>query len=161
MARILGSSGCVGDVAEEAIETLQRSLHQLATGAAVADAGQLPAPVVQHAEAPPPALELVGGSATLDFDPDMAEQMRALAVGTWVQLVGESGRGEPAKVSWISPISNRLLFVNRRGGRILVASAEELAAMEKLGRIQLRPAGAAFDAAMQQMVGRLQTKVAA
>ena len=38
-------------------------------------------------------------------------------------------RIEPAKVSWISPISGRLLLVNRRGIRVLVASVEELAAM--------------------------------
>jgi hypothetical protein len=161
LMQILGSSGCVGDVADEAIETLQRSLRQLAAGAGMADAGQLPAPVVQRTETPPPALQLVGGHATLDYDPEMAERMRALAVGTWIQITNESGRSEPAKVSWVSPISNRLLFVNRRGARILVASAEELAAMEKLGRVQLRPMGSAFDAAMQQMVGRLQTKIAA
>lgn len=159
LIQILGSSGCVGDVAEEAIDTLQRSLRQLASGTGMADAGQLP-PVVQRTEAPPP-LELVGGHAALDFDPEMAERMRALEIGTWVQITGESGRSEPAKVSWVSPISNRLLFVNRRGARILVASAEELAAMEKAGRVQLRPVGTAFDAALQQMVGRLQTKIAA
>jgi len=161
LTQILGSSGCVGDVADEAIDTLQRSLRQLASGTGMADAGQLP-PVVQRAEAPPPSsLELVGGHATLDFDPEMAERMRALEIGTWVQITGESGRSEPAKVSWVSPISNRLLFVNRRGARILVASAEELAAMEKAGKVQLRPVGSAFDAALQQMVGRLQTKIAA
>ena len=161
LVRILGSSGCVGDVADEAVDTLQRSLRQLAAGMGLADAGQLPAPVVPRAETQLPVLELVGGKDTLDYDPDVAKRMRALTVGTWVQLTGESGRSEPAKVSWISPISNRLLFVNRRGVRILVASAEELAAMEKLGRVQLRPTGSAFDAAMQQMVGRLQTKIAA
>jgi hypothetical protein len=158
---MLGSSGCSGDAADAAIDTLQRSLAQLAAGAAVADAGQLPAPVVPRVEAAPPLLELVGGHATLDFDPEMAERMRALPVGAWIQLTGDSGRSEPAKVSWISPISSRLLFVNRRGARILVASAEELAAMEKIGRVQLRPVGSAFDAALQQMVGRLQTKIAA
>jgi hypothetical protein len=158
---MLGSSGCSGDAADAAIDTLQRSLAQLAAGAAVADAGQLPAPDVPRVEAAPPLLDLVGGHATLDFDPEMAERMRALPVGAWIQLTGDSGRSEPAKVSWISPISSRLLFVNRRGARILVASAEELAAMEKIGRVQLRPVGSAFDAALQQMVGRLQTKIAA
>ena len=161
LVQILGSSGCVGDVAEEAIETLHRTLRQLAAGAGVADAGQLPAPVVPKVEVAPPVLELVGGRDTLDYDPEMAERMRALPVGTWIQITGESGRSEPAKVSWISPISSRLLFVNRRGARILVASAEELAAMEKIGRVQLRAGGSAFDAALQQMVGRLQTKIAA
>ena len=154
-------TAAVPAVADEAVDTLQRSLRQLAAGMGLADAGQLPAPVVPRAETPPPVLELVGGHATLDYDPEAAERMRALAVGTWIQITGESGRSEPAKVSWVSPISNRLLFVNRRGVRILVASAEELAAMEKLGRVQLRPTGSAFDAAMQQMVGRLQTKIAA
>src|SRR6478672_1292107 len=66
LAQLLGSSGCVGDVADEAIDTLKRSLGQLATGTSMADAGQLPAPVVQRTETPPPALELVGGHATLD-----------------------------------------------------------------------------------------------
>jgi len=161
LIQILGSSGCVGDVADAAIETLQRGLEQLAAGTGVADAGQLPAPVVQRVEPAPPVLELVGGHATLDYEPEMAERMRALAVGDWIHITGESGRSEPAKMSWVSPISNRLLFVNRRGARILVASAEELAAMEKIGRVQLRPMGSAFDAALQQMVGRLQTKIAA
>jgi len=161
LIQILGSSGCVGDVADAAIETLQRGLEQLAAGTGVADAGQLPAPVVQRVEPAPPVLELVGGHATLDYEPEMAERMRALAVGDWLHITGESGRSEPAKMSWVSPISNRLLFVNRRGARILVASAEELAAMEKIGRVQLRPMGSAFDAALQQMVGRLQTKIAA
>jgi hypothetical protein len=117
--------------------------------------------MVKRAEPTPPELSIVGGHATLDYEPDMAERMRALAVGTWLQLTGESGRTEPAKVSWISPISSRFLFVNRRGARILVASAEELAAMAKIGRVQLRPVGSAFDDALQQMMGRLQTKVAA
>ena len=161
LIQILGSSGCVGDVADAAIETVQRGLHQLAAGTGVAEAGQLPAPVVQRVEPAPPVLELVGGHATLDYAPEMAERMRALAVGEWIQITGESGRSEPAKMSWVSPISNRMLFVNRRGARILVASAEELAAMEKIGRVQLRPVGGAFDAALQQMLGRLQTKIAA
>ena len=88
----------------------------------------------------------------------MAERMRALEVGTWVQLTSESGRVEPAKVSWVSPISSRLLFVNRRGIRVLVASAEELAAMARLGRVQLREADTAFDDAMQQVMGRLKAQ---
>jgi PIN domain nuclease of toxin-antitoxin system len=81
--------------------------------------------------------------------------MRTLEIGTWVQLTSESGRVEPAKVSWISPISSRLLFVNRRGIRVLVASAEELAAMARLGRLQLREADTAFDDAMHQVMGKL------
>jgi hypothetical protein len=44
---------------------------------------------------------------------------------------------EPTKVSWVSPISSRLLLVNRRGVRVLTASTAELAAMVKLGKARL------------------------
>ena len=64
---------------------------------------------------------------------------------------------EPAKVSWISPISSRLLLVNRRGIRVLVASAEELAAMAKLGKVSLREGDSVFDNAMHQVADRLKS----
>jgi hypothetical protein len=118
-----------------------------------------PAPVQQQAAAP--SLRIVGGHDQLDFDPTMAERLHALEVGTWLQLAGESGKLEQAKVSWISPISSRFLFVNRRGIRVLVASAEELAAMAKQGRLQLRQADTAFDDAMHQIMGRLQSGASA
>ena len=91
-------------------------------------------------------------AARLEQDPCT----RALDVGDWLHLVGGDGRSEPAKVSWISPISGRLLLVNRRGIRVLVASAEELAAMVKLGKVSLREGATAFDDAMHQVTGRLQ-----
>ena len=96
--------------------------------------------------------------AALDFDAEMADQIRALEIGSWVQLTSESGRSEPAKVSWVSPISARLLFVNRRGIRVLVASAEELAAMVKAGRMALRGVDNAFEDSMRQVMGRLQAE---
>ena len=95
-------------------------------------------------------------AADFDYDPALAERIRALPMGTWVQLTSDSGRTEPAKASWVSPISGRVLFVNRRGIRVLVASPEELAAMCAQGRMKLREADTAFDDAMHQMLGRLQ-----
>jgi hypothetical protein len=159
---ILASSGVAHDAADQVFATLQRTLGQLSSGdEAAASAEELPAsplPVTpEPAASDTPELELVAGKATLDFDPAMAERMRALEVGTWLQLTSDSGRVEPAKVSWVSPISGRLLFVNRRGIRVLVASIEELAAMARLGKVQLREADTAFDDAMQQVMGRLQS----
>jgi len=159
LAAILESSGAHGHAAEEVLATLQRTLQRMSAGeSATAIAEALPAsPVLAAppAAADPSELQLVAGNDKLEFDPALAERMRVLEVGTWVQLTSESGRVEPAKVSWISPISSRLLFVNRRGIRVLVASAEELAAMAKLGRLQLREAGSAFDDAMHQVMGKL------
>ena len=157
---IFGSSGVAGPAAEEALATLRLTLAQVAAGEeTAANEAHLPAPEIEPVAAPAiePVLALVGNKDELDFDAAMADRMRALPVGTWLQLTSESGRVEPAKVSWISPISSRLLFVNRRGIRVLVASAEELAAMAKLGKVQLREADNAFEDAMHHMVGRLKS----
>lgn len=102
-------------------------------------------------------MEVVGGHDRLDFDPEVAERMRTLEVGTWLQLESTSGRVDPAKVSWISPISSRFLFVDRRGIRVLVASAEELAAMAKQGKVQLRQGDTAFDDALHYVMARLKS----
>jgi hypothetical protein len=158
LAAILSSSGCVGSAADDVIGALDDCLQQVAAS----DSVELVEPEPVHVQQRPaaPSLAIVGGHDQLDFDPAMAERLHALEVGTWLQLAGESGKLEQAKVSWISPISSRFLFVNRRGIRVLVASAEELAAMAKQGRLQLRQADTAFEDAMHQIMGRLQSSVA-
>ncbi|PTT65098.1 DUF1631 family protein, partial [Stenotrophomonas sp. HMWF003] len=60
--------------------------------------------------------------------------------------------------SWVSPISSRLLFVNRRGVRFCVASPEELAVMVRLGRLRAHIDDGAFDSAMQGVIDRLDNK---
>lgn len=156
LAAILSSSGCVGSAADDVIDSLDECFQQVATSDNVELVEPEPLPAQAQGDAGP-SLRIVGGYDHLDFDPAMAERLHALEVGTWLQLAGESGKLEQAKVSWISPISSRFLFVNRRGIRVLVASAEELAAMAKQGRLQLRQADTAFDDAMHQIMGRLQS----
>ena len=159
---ILASSGCIGDAADGAIDSLQEALVRLAEGERAADntthmpEQQLAAEPVAQPE-PEPVLEIVAGTDQLDFDGTVLERMRKLQVGHWIQLATSADRIEPAKVSWISPISGRLLLVNRRGIRVLVASAEELAAMAKIGKVSIREGETAFEDAMQQVAGRLQT----
>ena len=159
---ILASSGCIDDAARSAIESLQDALARLAIGERAADiASHMPeqrlAPEAVAQPEQEPALEIVAGTDTLDFDGNVLDRMRKLQVGSWIQLATSSERIEPAKVSWISPISGRLLLVNRRGIRVLVASAEELAAMAKLGKVSLREGDTPFEDAMQQVAGRLKT----
>lgn len=157
---ILASSGCVGQGAKAAIDSLEDALARLAKGES---AEQNPARMPEQIVAPEPLraspstcpLELVSGSASLDVEPQVLERMRALRVGDWIHVAAVAERLEPAKVSWISPISSRLLLVNRRGIRVLVASVEELAAMAKLGKVVLREGETPFEDAMQQLVGRL------
>ena len=106
-------------------------------------------------EAAKPGLEVVGGTDTIAADPADVEKIRKLEVGSWVEMVGEDGVPQPAKLSWVSPISSRLLFVNRRGMRVCAASAEELAVMLKEGKLALREIDTAFERAMTQVLGKL------
>jgi hypothetical protein len=159
---ILASSGCTSDAARGAIDTLQDALVRLAGGERAAEiATHMPeqqlAPEPAVLPEPEPVLEIVAGTDTLDFDGVSLERMRKLEVGSWLQLETSADRVEPAKVSWISPISGRLLLVNRRGIRVLVASVEELAAMAKLGKVAVREGETPFEDAMQQVAGRLKT----
>lgn len=161
---MLQSSGCFGEAADATVAALRAASTQ-AAAAAAADTplpAPAPAPAVDVAPAPAidePLLRVVGGSDTLDYDPAVADAIRALPIGSWMQLLPESGRVEPVKLSWISPISSRLLLVNRRGIRLLVASAEELAAMEKAGHLQLRKGDTPFEDVLHRMVDRLQSAV--
>ena len=158
---ILGSSGCTGHSAQVAIDSLQDALVRLAAGERAADnQTHMPEQVLipeQKTVEPEPQLEIVAGNDHLDYDGAMLERMRKLQVGSWLQLATSADRVEPAKVSWISPISSRLLLVNRRGIRVLVASAEELAAMAKLGKVSLREGESVFDNAMHQVADRLKS----
>ena len=166
---MLASSGLSGESAAECARVMAQHLLQPCASESIAQpeavepasaepevATVVPAlPDVAQTPAPRVEMRVVGGSATLDFEPADVERVRLLTVGTWVEFFDENERVQPAKLSWISPISSRMLFVNRRGARVQVASLEELAAMMKTGALRLRVADTAFDLAMHQVLGRL------
>lgn len=163
LLEILASAGCTEDAGQAAIDALRDALSRMASGESALDEdvrmppqAEVPEPAQLQPE-PLPPLEVVAGTASLDFDAAMLARVRKLQVGDWLQLAAADGHFAPAKVSWISPISSRLLLVNRRGIRVLVASVEELAVMAKLGKVALREGANAFEDAMQQMAGRLQS----
>lgn len=110
-----------------------------------------------------PVLRVVGGHAQLDFDPAVAERMRALQPGDWMRFTDERGREVPVKVAWISPLSGRLLLVNRRGVKQLVASPEQLAALVRSGHLFAEADEMPFDEAMRlvrQRLGRSASRAA-
>ncbi|WP_428992279.1 DUF1631 domain-containing protein [Pseudoxanthomonas suwonensis] len=165
LRKVFSSVGLHGDAADAAIGALHDTLQ------AVADARpelEKPLPELPAVALPQPvpveqgAIELVAGTDTLDFDNADAERIRTLPVGTWLDFIDKDGRVQPGKLSWVSPISSRLLFVNRRGVRFCVASAEELAVMVRLGRLRMHVADdGAFDSAMQGVIERLDMRAAA
>jgi hypothetical protein len=150
---VLASSGITGESAQQTIRSLQVSMESMV---------QLPATVLiaetPVAEERKPLLSVVSNKDSLDYNVEDIPVLRNLAVGMWVHLSADDDKLHPAKLSWISPISSRLMFVNRRGVRVLVASLEELAVMKKHGKLIVREQENLFDQAMQSVMGRLKTE---
>ncbi|PZO09680.1 MAG: DUF1631 domain-containing protein [Lysobacteraceae bacterium] len=166
---VLASSGITGESATDMVRAMADSLELMALGLT-------PPPVVasglENVVSMPdrraanvaadlkPRLEVVGGTDNLNVSDDDVELMRALKVGTWIHIAGEDGKHHPVKLSWVSPISSRLMFVNRRGVRVLVASVEELAAMKQEGNLLVREQENVFDQVLHRVMGKLKTDLA-
>jgi len=89
--------------------------------------------------------------------PDSPEwhQVQALQAGTWLEFNLANEAMTRAKLSWISPMSGRYLFVNRRGLKVADYSPQELAVLLADGHAIVLAGNALFDRAMTAIVGRL------
>lgn len=96
-------------------------------------------------------LWLAGGRDTIRHDPKLAEQMRRLQPGDWLRLRNTQGELVAAKVAWLSPLTGRLLLVDRRGARVMIASAEELAVLAADGRLVTAADSRPFDDALRRV----------
>lgn len=106
-------------------------------------------------------LQTDGTGTTAPLGDDDIALIRDLTVGDWISFAGDSEKMTPAKLTWVSPISNRMMFVNRRGVRVLLASVDDLCALKRSGKLELRGAhGGTFEDALQRMVDRLKQDMA-
>jgi hypothetical protein len=78
-----------------------------------------------------------------------------LKPGTWLEFSTGPETIERAKLSWISPMSGRYLFVNRRGLKVADYSPHELATALAEGTARVLESTALFDRALDAIVGRL------
>jgi len=181
LGRVLASSGVTGVSADETIGAIEWVLQALRLGrievarsrtlpsvevlaaasaanAASAEAATA-APKSSAVEATAEAAAETAGAEAPAYDPEDVVRIKALQVGNWVEFYAADGTAQPAKLSWISPISSRLLFVNRRGMRLCASSPEELAIQIREGKLALRSADSAFERAMGQVLGKLREVV--
>lgn len=100
-------------------------------------------------------LRVIAGIDTVPHDAEGAARMRRLRVGQALGLMEADGRESFGKVAWISPLTARLLIVNRRGVRKLVVSPEQLAGLVEGGRVVLRTTEAPCDLAMKRLWQKL------
>jgi hypothetical protein len=114
----------------------------------------MPAPVRDEPEQES-RLWLAGGTDTVRADPQWIAKIRALEVGAWLRLSDAQGEPVSAKVAWVSPLTSRLLLVNRRGMRVLAASIDELAVLAAEGRLVVATGQSPFEAAMEQLQAQI------
>ncbi|RZA36505.1 MAG: DUF1631 domain-containing protein [Lysobacteraceae bacterium] len=158
LQKVFASVGMNPDAASSAVDALHDTLQAVAASRpdlerSLPELPQVVLPKVVEDESV--AIQLVGGTDTLDFDSTDADHFRALPIGTWLDFIDKDNKVQAGKLSWVSPISSRLLFVNRRGVRFCVASPEELAMMVRMGRLRTHEEEDAFDSAMQGVIERL------
>jgi Protein of unknown function (DUF1631) len=151
---VLASSGITGDSAKQMIQSLRSSIEN--TLPITQAPSNEPAPLVLGAQRP--FLSVVSNKDDLDYNPADIPGLRNLSPGHWVHLAIEDDKLHPAKLSWISPITSRLMFVNRRGVRVLVASLEELAVLKKSGKLLVRDQEHLFDQAMESVIDKLKVQ---
>lgn len=121
-----------------------------------------PRRVVEKADVEPVAAEVeVPGPMEGGVDEITEGYFNELPVGSWLDFIDKDNNVQPGKLSWISPISARRLFVSRSGIRICVASPHELALMVKLERVRLHRDEDAFYSAMQGVIDQLDPAAAA
>ncbi len=92
-----------------------------------------------------------------EVPPDSPEwhQVQALQPGNWLEFTLDGEAPARAKLSWISPMSGRYLFVNRRGLKVADYAPRELAALFVDGHARVLATNALFDRAMSAIVGKL------
>ncbi len=85
------------------------------------------------------------------LDPNLAHRAPppAVTVGSWVEFGGGTSLRYRKKLVWVSPLSHRALFTNRRGEGELVLAPDEL--QKSLGLDQVIPlrVGPMFDASLR------------
>jgi hypothetical protein len=120
----------------------------------------------------PESIQPVVDTTTLDAEPELdAEEpfeespelasVRELKPGSWLEFNTGEDTTERAKLSWISPMSGRYLFVNRRGLKVGDYSPYELATAIAGGMARILDSSALFDRALDAIVGRLSQTAAA
>jgi hypothetical protein len=93
--------------------------------------------------------------APLPDDDEFLQRVRNLKVGTWVEFADGTANPERAKISWISPFSARLLFVNRKGLKVAERSVYTLANEMRSGVAQILEVAPVFERALNSIMTRL------
>jgi len=93
--------------------------------------------------------------SNLDDDDEYLLRVRSLKIGTWIEFTDAAGHPERAKISWISALSARLLFVNRKGLKVAEMSVFALAKELRAGTAQVLEVAPIFERALTSIMNKL------
>jgi hypothetical protein len=153
---------------ESDIERLLGQLHayyRQQLGEAAPDAGTentvlpIPESIQPLLDTEPVEAEMASEPATT-MDGSELEQVEQLKPGTWFEFSPTGDAVTRAKLSWVSPMSGRYLFVNRRGLKVGDYAPHELAAALAAGSARVLSSEPLFDRAMGAIVDRLSQSAA-
>lgn len=158
LGRLLDNLGLSGADARAAREALRDALSAQARPdeSILAELPPLPRPLPTAVPEPPAPAAWEDPLPPSQVDEVTAAYFRQMPLGTWLDFVSRDGSVRAGKLSWISPISARLMFVDRRGGRMCVASPDELSALAQLDRVRAHRHEDAFYSAMQGAIDQLE-----
>jgi hypothetical protein len=134
---------------QPAVEAAEAAVH-----AAAARQAHATAPTTEEPD------EMLGAEPLPDDD-EYLIKARNMKLGTWLEFSGSLGECERAKLSWISPISARLLFVNRKGLMVAERNLFLLARELRDGRARILEVAPIFDRALDGIMSRLRDDYAA
>lgn len=128
--------------------------------------GELPQPDFLDGDAAgQPALDAAPTAAANDgaiedqpdpgsVDPGLLERIRETPPGTWFEFL-PGGEPERAKLSWVSPLSGRCLFVNRSGLRVAELPPERVARDIEQGLARMLEGATLLQRALTAALGQL------
>ena len=96
-------------------------------------------------------------AAPVQLQPHL-DAARALKVGQWFEIDGaDHGNTMRAKLSWVSAITHRYLFVNQNGLKVAEMTLHEVAVELEHGRMRVLEDNPLFDRALSAIVKRLRS----
>jgi len=123
---------------------------------AVEESASLPIPDnIQPITETEAALQVEETVPEAEEDTPELRMVHELKPGIWLEFATEGDTIERAKLPWVSPMSGRYLFVNRRGLKVADYAPYELAREIIAGRARVLESTALFDRALDAIVGRL------
>ncbi|MCW9059947.1 MAG: DUF1631 domain-containing protein [Gammaproteobacteria bacterium] len=92
------------------------------------------------------------GVSIADLQDEFIDKVRGIQVGSWVEMEDEDGAPMRVKLSWVSPVTNRYLFVNRKGHMVSNMHEVALVAAFQCGKARAIEEAPVLDRAVSKVV---------